>query len=156
MTNKPEGPGRCQLLPLHSEFRSSLLTLLNTPCLFSVLTTAVMSTSSPTCTLPSLPGTCLSTLFTCLTQISIHFKSLFIYLSDFIFRFWPYHMACGILVPRLGIEPVAPAVEIWSLNHWTTRKSSSPCLNAMSLAKSLLSPHVHIHTNRHSRVHTHL
>ena len=31
-------------------------------------------------------------------------------------------MACGILVPRPGIEPVPPAVEAQSLNHWTTRE----------------------------------
>ena len=31
--------------------------------------------------------------------------------------------ACGILLPWPGIEPVAPAVEAWSLNHWTARKS---------------------------------
>ena len=28
-------------------------------------------------------------------------------------------MACGILVPQLGIEPMPPALEAWSLNHWT-------------------------------------
>ena len=34
-------------------------------------------------------------------------------------------MACGILVPKPGIELVPPAVEVWSLNHWTTRESPS-------------------------------
>ena len=29
---------------------------------------------------------------------------------------------CGTLVPRPGIESVPPAVEAWSLNHWTTRE----------------------------------
>ena len=29
----------------------------------------------------------------------------------------------GILVPQPGIEPVPPAVEAWSLNHWTTREA---------------------------------
>ena len=29
-------------------------------------------------------------------------------------------MACGILVPQLGIEPVPPAVEVQSLNSWIT------------------------------------
>ena len=29
-------------------------------------------------------------------------------------------MACGTLVPPLGIEPVPLAVEAWSPNHWTT------------------------------------
>ena len=31
-------------------------------------------------------------------------------------------MACGILVPRTGIEPAPPAVEARSLNHWTARE----------------------------------
>ena len=31
-------------------------------------------------------------------------------------------MACGILVPRPGIEPAPPALEVWSLNHWTARE----------------------------------
>ena len=28
----------------------------------------------------------------------------------------------GILVPWTGIEPGPPAVEAWSLNHWTARQ----------------------------------
>ena len=31
-------------------------------------------------------------------------------------------VACRILAPRPGIEPVPPAVEAQSLNHWTTRE----------------------------------
>ena len=31
-------------------------------------------------------------------------------------------MACGILVPRPGIEPAPPAVKEWNLNHWTIRE----------------------------------
>ena len=27
-------------------------------------------------------------------------------------------MACGILVPQPGIEPIPSAVEVQSLNHW--------------------------------------
>ena len=30
--------------------------------------------------------------------------------------------ACGTLVPQPGIEPVPPAVEVQSLNHWTARE----------------------------------
>ena len=37
------------------------------------------------------------------------------------FWFW-FFEACGILALRLGIEPVFPAVEVQSLNHWTTRE----------------------------------
>ena len=32
---------------------------------------------------------------------------------------WPHHVACGILFPWPGIDPVLPALEAWSLNHWT-------------------------------------
>ena len=39
-----------------------------------------------------------------------------------LFFFWQSREACGILVPRPGIQPVPPAVEAWSLNHWTTRE----------------------------------
>ena len=31
-------------------------------------------------------------------------------------------VACSILVPQPGIEPVPPAVEAQSLNPWTTRE----------------------------------
>ena len=48
------------------------------------------------------------------------------YLNLFIFKiffiFWLHHAACGILVPRPGIEPGPPAVEAWSPNHWTARE----------------------------------
>ena len=32
------------------------------------------------------------------------------------------HIACGILVPGPGIEPVTPAVEVGSPNHWAARE----------------------------------
>ena len=41
----------------------------------------------------------------------------------FIYRFYFYlffifgHEACEILVPQPGIEPLPPAVEVWSPNH---------------------------------------
>lgn len=31
------------------------------------------------------------------------------------------HMACGIIVSQLGIEPVTLTVEAQTANHWTTR-----------------------------------
>ena len=31
-------------------------------------------------------------------------------------------MACGILVQQSGIEPMPPAVETQSLNHWTAKE----------------------------------
>ena len=38
------------------------------------------------------------------------------------FFFWTCRKTCRIFVPRPGIEPVPPAVEARSLNHWTTRE----------------------------------
>ena len=35
--------------------------------------------------------------------------------------FWPCLSACGILVPRPGIEPTPSAVKAPSPNHWTAR-----------------------------------
>ena len=46
-------------------------------------------------------------------------------LSFFFFFFWLRYAACGILVPRPGIEPMAPAVEAWTLNHWTAKEVPS-------------------------------
>ena len=36
------------------------------------------------------------------------------------FFFWPCLKACDILILLAGVEPVPPAVEMQSLNHWTT------------------------------------
>ena len=44
---------------------------------------------------------------------------------NFLFYLFIYlfcHVSCGILVPRPGVQPAPPAVEAWSLNHWTTRE----------------------------------
>ena len=38
----------------------------------------------------------------------------------FFFFFMPRHLACGILGPQPGIEPMLPATEAQSLNQWTT------------------------------------
>ena len=43
-------------------------------------------------------------------------------LNVYFILFWLHRSACGILVPQPGIEPVPPAVEVWSLNHWTIRE----------------------------------
>ena len=44
------------------------------------------------------------------------------FISLSLFFFWLHCTACGILVPRPGIEPAPPALEAWSLNHWTARE----------------------------------
>ena len=48
------------------------------------------------------------------------------------FNIWLHCEACRILVPWPRIEPMSPAAEAWSLNHWTTREVprldfSKPC-----------------------------
>ena len=48
------------------------------------------------------------------------------------FIFWvffggPHHAACGILVPRPGIEPRPSAVKARSPNHWNTREFPQVC-----------------------------
>ena len=39
-----------------------------------------------------------------------------------VFICWLLPTAYGILVPWPGIEPLPPAVEAWSLNHWTSEE----------------------------------
>ena len=46
---------------------------------------------------------------------------IYIYIGSF---FWLHLKACGILVPRWGMEPVPPAAEAWSPNRWTSRDFS--------------------------------
>ena len=41
---------------------------------------------------------------------------------ELIFFFWPHPVACGVLVPRPGMEPGPPSVEAQSPNHWTARE----------------------------------
>ena len=41
--------------------------------------------------------------------------------------FQSHRVACRILVPPPGTEPVSPAVEAWNLNHWTTVKVPGYC-----------------------------
>ena len=36
--------------------------------------------------------------------------------------FWLPCGTCGIVIPPPGVKPVLPEVEVWSLNHWTTRE----------------------------------
>ena len=49
-----------------------------------------------------------------LPQVQVTFIYLFIYGHAC--------MSCRILVPPPGIEPVPPAVEVLSPNHWTARE----------------------------------
>ena len=49
------------------------------------------------------------------TNELITYMGLFASLGSFFF-FWPRREACGILVPRSGIQPRPPALEAQSLN----------------------------------------
>ena len=60
--------------------------------------------------------------FFCFALVWYFFVSLVFY---FIFCFWLHCAAYGILGPEPGMESSPPAVEAWSLNHWTTREVSS-------------------------------
>ena len=46
-------------------------------------------------------------------------------------------LACRILVSPRGIKPTSPAVEVQSLNHWTTREVPSYSFNLKSLLLSV-------------------
>ena len=52
----------------------------------------------------------------------IRIAPLFFYLL-----FWPYCVACRILVPRPGTEPRPMAVKAPSPNHWTAREIPRNC-----------------------------
>ena len=55
-----------------------------------------------------------------------------------LFIFWLCQEAWGTLVPRLGIEPVAPALKVWSLSHWTTREIPRESFSFILLKLSIL------------------
>ena len=59
-----------------------------------------------------------SMLFKGLSVILLYYFILFLF-------FWPHHVACGILVPRPGIEPGPSSVKAQNPNHWTTREFPS-------------------------------
>ena len=50
------------------------------------------------------------------------YSALEVLKNYYYFFFWSHCTVCGILVPQSGIEPLPPALEAWSLNHWTIRK----------------------------------
>ena len=44
------------------------------------------------------------------------------------------------LVPQSGVEPRPPALEAWSLTHWTTREVPEPASLGFGLYDGCLSP----------------
>ena len=69
----------------------------------------------------------------------VFFLTLF-YLTDPSFFFFPHDVACGILVPRPGIELVLPAMEAQSPDHWTARNWS--LLNGCLLSDLNFCPYI--------------
>ena len=57
--------------------------------------------------------------------------------------------ACGILVALPRIEPMLPALEVWSLNHWEPREVLDSSLAKKSVKKFYI-------TNYHVTHVTHL
>ena len=51
-------------------------------------------------------------------------------------NFWPHSVARGISVLLPGIESSPPALEVWSLNHWTTREVTKHFIQFSSVAQS--------------------
>ena len=43
-------------------------------------------------------------------------------------KFFSVCEPCGILVPRSGIKPTPPALEVQSLSYWTVREDSDTCI----------------------------
>ena len=40
----------------------------------------------------------------------------------FFLSLWQHYIPCGLSVPQPGIELTSPALEVRSLNHWTSRE----------------------------------
>ena len=54
------------------------------------------------------------------------FKEITSYLTVYCLKFFLGHTVRYVELPQPGIEPVPPAVEAQSLNHWTTREVPIP------------------------------
>ena len=59
-----------------------------------------------------------SFLFKKQTAYNMFLKKVFIKIKTFLGG----HRTCRILVPCSGIKPAPHALEVWCLNHWTTRE----------------------------------
>ena len=54
-------------------------------------------------------------------KLMLHFLAEINYLKNYYYYFGLCPTACGILAPWPRIKPTPPALEAWSLTHWTTR-----------------------------------
>ena len=52
---------------------------------------------------------------------------MFSFFSSFFLSFWLHCVACEILLPWPGIEPMPLAVETWTPSHWITKESHVSC-----------------------------
>ena len=68
---------------------------------------------------PHRPSCCFH-VFSCPGHRS--FPSAWVSVDSFCFSLFLYYVACIILGPQPGIEPITPPLQAWSLNHWTTRE----------------------------------
>ena len=67
------------------------------------------------------------------------FKKINIYIYIFFFFFfWLHRVACGILVPQPGIEPVPSAVKVQGPNHWTVREFPLVCVFNLEFIQQFL------------------
>ena len=63
-------------------------------------------------------------------------------LESYFFFFLPHCLACGIFIPRQRIEPMSPAEEVWSPNHWTAKEFPGKLFN-------LIKSHLSLFKNNH-------
>ena len=94
-----------------------------------------------------IPGNCLSVLYFYKYTISQILHNGIMHHIPFGICFWLHGITWGILVLQSGIKPMPLVVEVWNLNHWTTREvyfhsayfpSSSSNLLHVSKRSSLL------------------
>ena len=89
----------------------------------SVHTMAIFWVMSPSGIVPSSSLLLLIPLL--LNHLRLILSFFFFNIYSLVLIIWPCFAAKGILVPHQQVKPMAPALEVWSLNHWTTREFSS-------------------------------
>ena len=67
--------------------------------------------------------------------------------KNFFFSPPPYYLSYRILVPQPGIKPVVPAVDVWGLNHWTTREVLNKDFSSSVMTSDLHSKKRHFEKN---------
>ena len=111
----------------------------SSPCPQIVLTTfpGIKSRPPPFAEAPPVGDRCAGGPASGCNLCSIQCHSLCCFLKIFfVLTFWQCHAACGILVPHPGMEPPPPAVEAWSLSHWTPRQGAEPLLSRLYMLRS--------------------